>query len=47
MMRFFMMLTFKCLTDKYFCEIRKDEGLNERHQYLYQVNENGKCNGNW
>ena len=45
MMRFFMMLPFKCLSDEYGGEIRKDEGLNKRHQYLNQVNENSKCNG--
>ena len=45
MMCFFMMFPFKCLSDKYCGEIRKDEGLYERHQYLDQVNENGKRNG--
>ena len=36
-MRLIVMLTFQGLPDKYRCQHRKDEGLQEGHQYFDQV----------
>lgn len=41
-MPFFVMRLFKCLTNKYSRQIRKDERLNESNQYLNHINENSQ-----
>ena len=43
MMRFNVVCTFHRLTNKYGSQISEDERLNKGNQYLYKINENGKC----
>lgn len=42
MMRFIVVSTFHRLADEHGCQIGKDERLNKRNQYLYEINENGE-----
>ncbi len=41
-MRFIVVCTFHRLTDEHGSQIGKDESLNKRNQYLYEINENGE-----
>ena len=42
LMMFIVMFPFKCLTDKYSRQIRKDESLNESHQDFNEIDEHSE-----